>query len=106
MRKGVVTIGPAMKRILRVLLNGVTVLSLVLCVATVALWTWSHRSHQRVRLSRPLDHYTLHSNDGRLTVTGPPPATPAEEAAARQLLTDVRNGQFYWTQAWAFNGTG
>src|SRR4051812_39536893 len=43
MRSGSTGEGDCMKRILRILINGLTVLSLLLCVATVILWAQSGR---------------------------------------------------------------
>jgi hypothetical protein len=81
----------------RRLLNLLTVLSLLLCVAVVALWVRSGRREDRVgRLVRGA-RYTAVSSGGTLVVYAPPRA--ADSPAARQSAADVaaiRNDQVYW----------
>ena len=53
-----------MKRIGRYILNGLTVLSLLLCVATVVLWVRSPRIEAVEFTSRTATHWQVYSSDG------------------------------------------
>jgi hypothetical protein len=93
-------------RFLGILLNSATILSLLLFAATAAGWILSYNAGQRVGLITLGERYTLHSDRGRLTLTGPPAATPAEEKAAWEVISAIRNDQFFWMQSRFPGSTG
>src|SRR4030081_2085329 len=54
------------KRLRRIIVNVLSVLSLVLCVAAVGLWVRSYSAHEQVSLVYPWREYVLHNSRGRL----------------------------------------
>jgi hypothetical protein len=63
---------PPMRRLARHIFTLVSALSLLLCVAVVALWMRSHDSSDRMSRILNRDRYTLRSEQGRLTLFSPP----------------------------------
>ena len=88
-----------MRRYTRILLNALTALSLLLCMSVAALWVRSYCAHDRLGVSARIGRYTVHSRDGRLVLTGPPPPGPAgPEKAARELVARMRNLDYRWDE--------
>jgi hypothetical protein len=85
-----------MRRPHRILFNAATALSLVLFLLTVLSLIWSSRTSRRFSLDTRHGRFTLRLHRAQLTLSGPPEATPSEEAVARNALAGVRNEQFYW----------
>jgi hypothetical protein len=91
---------PALKRRLVTLAAAA---SLVLCIATVALWVRSYRSESSVSCRINGDRYTLRIENGRITFNTPPRA-PAPAAAAASgagasplaLVRELSNSRVDW----------
>lgn len=71
------------------------VLSLALCIASVVLWVRSYKVRSRVGVSTSKARYTLHSDHGRLTLTGPPKRGP-QDALAWQMARRISNDDVLW----------
>lgn len=92
---------PAMPR-RSMILSG---LSLLLCVAAAVLWVRSYRVHSRVGVSTSRARYTLHSDHGRVTLTGPPSRGP-EDALAWQMARRINNDEVLWELNPIWRGIG
>jgi hypothetical protein len=93
-----------MKRFAGTVLSVATAVSLVLFLLVTTLLAWSFRAPQRLSIGTPQGRFTLRAHQGRLSLVGPPRATPAEEEAAAAALAEVRNDQFYWKRIWSDDG--
>src|SRR5512138_1265305 len=82
----------------RRLLNFLTALSFLLCVAASVLWARSHRHEDRVSRRTRGGRYTCVSAAGRVVLYVPPrPALkPQARRAAEAAVAAVRNDQVYW----------
>src|SRR5437764_4099334 len=62
----------AMRRLLRILLNAATVLSLVLCVVTIAAWVRSYQAHDGVwwSMANPRLELTISTHRGGFAAGG------------------------------------
>jgi hypothetical protein len=73
--------------------------SLMLCLALCVLWARSHFAHDRLGVSVGPGRYTVHSQGGRLVLTGPPPPGPADaERAARALVGRMGAADYRWDE--------
>ena len=82
----------------RRLLNTLTALSLLLCVAVGALWARSRRGGKHFSFVARGDRYTFTSADGVIALRGAPPpsADPRTREAARAGVTALHNDQVRW----------
>ena len=79
-----------MRRIGRYILNGLTVLSLVLCMATVGLWVRSYGIPQKLQFSRSGVLWEVASDHGRLTLDNAPQRTLESERTSREWADLMR----------------
>jgi hypothetical protein len=70
-----------MKRLIRIIFNGLTALSLLICMGVVGLWVRSYRSESQISMRVGEDRYTLRSERGQLSLYGPP-----DQSASTDLL--------------------
>jgi hypothetical protein len=89
------------------LLNLVTVVSLLLCAATTAVWVWSYRPGGAGKTLASVcirgERCTLRSGPGWLAVYAPPPLRPVPKMVTdafgfspAQLIPAIRNDQIVW----------
>jgi hypothetical protein len=92
------------RRLVRIVIAGFCLLSLLVCLGTAWLWLRSYRApgpawHPSVRLRG--DRYTLRTEPGEFVVFGPPPGASSAEAARLMAarVARIRNDQLRW-EAW------
>jgi hypothetical protein len=84
-------------RIFRFVPTAVAALSLLLALATVAVWVRSRRTPGPLAGVRVLSTwYEVRAADGRLTLTAPPVAPADEIADALKRLRPIRNDDIQW----------
>jgi hypothetical protein len=77
--------------------NVAAAVSPLLCVWLAAAWLRSYYSHGRVGWSAPNGRYTLHSDQGHITLTGPPvPISASAEAEAQAIVSRINNHYLAW----------
>ena len=82
----------------RRLLNLLTLLWLLLCVAVAAVWVRSYRGgadHGSIGFAAAPGRYTVRSAQGRISLWAPPPP-PGGSGAALALAARMRNDQLIW----------
>jgi hypothetical protein len=88
-----------MRRLARMTLNALTMLSLLLCLATLILWRRSNHRPQDA-ISRPINgnSYTIVSAPGGICLYGPPrlAADPQRRRAIEDLVGALHNDQIHW----------
>jgi hypothetical protein len=75
-----------MKRLIRIIFNGLTVLSLLICMGVVGLWVRSYRSENQISMRVGEDRYTLRSERGQLSLYGPPDQSASTDLLAKAHL--------------------
>ncbi|MCY2952897.1 MAG: hypothetical protein NTU53_13115 [Planctomycetota bacterium] len=74
-----------------------SVLSLLLCVAVAFMFTRSQRSHDRLGFFIGQGGYTMHSQQGKLVLTGPPAGASAAPEAEK-LVAQMTNDDLRWME--------
>jgi hypothetical protein len=96
----------AMRRLLRILLNAVMVVSLLLCVATCVLSGRGYLRPAHLVVEALGQHYTVGFEQGRISLGTPPRARAEEIEATRQRIAALHNDDVVWSIAWTNLGQG
>jgi hypothetical protein len=85
-----------MKRLRKIIFSGVTVISLLLCALSLAMWAQSFRTDTRLlTFNTSIAQYTLESTSGQLVLLGPP-IEGSDDPAAAEIASRMCNDDFDW----------
>ncbi|HEX4796296.1 MAG TPA: hypothetical protein VH370_21075 [Humisphaera sp.] len=93
-----------------ILLGSITVVSALLCAGAVALWVHDRTNpnwyNDEIGFSTARSHYTISSRGGRVRLSGPPKATPADlSEEAWDALRRLNNLDIDWLRGEPRKGT-